>query len=209
MSTVIESTVATSTYVMPLNTARSIASMAAFTSREKFTPALNLIKVAFTGTGYCHAWATDRYTAIKGIYDYGIEGEGIVYLDASAVKFITGIKPAKGYNPMITIETLEDNLIIKTGDASITIKQFNGNWPNIDELFDKFKPAELASQVAFKIENLARLGKIVDATNNKIDAWNLELGDPGQGFNGAVRPAPVLATNKYFKALIQPMLGLQ
>lgn len=196
----------TTQHLVPLSTAKSIASFIAFaeSARGGYTPALQVIRVAFD-SGKITATATDRYAVIQGTYD-GYGGErGTIYLDASVAKFITSYKVAKGYDPMITFDSNDGDLSIKTGDASTTIRMMTGNYPAVETLFDSHKPATIAEVHSFKIELLAKLGKVVGTDGNKIEQWNFEHGER-QNPN---RPSPLIATNGNFRALIQPMLGLQ
>jgi hypothetical protein len=192
-------------HVMQLSTAKSIASFIAFaeSARGGYTPALQVIRVTFAG-GKITATATDRYAVIQGTYD-GYDGEdGVIYLDASVAKFITSYKVAKGYDPLITFDVIDGDLKINTADASTTIRLMKGNYPAVETLFDSHKPAVTAEVHSFKIELIAKLGKVIDTQGNKIEQWNFEHGER-QNPN---RPSPLIATNGNFRALIQPMLGL-
>ena len=196
----------TTQHLIPLSTAKSIASFIAFaeSARGGYTPALQVIKVAFD-SGKITATATDRYAVIQGTYD-GYEGDrGAIYLDASVAKFITSYKVAKGYDPIITFDSNDGDLTITAGSTSTTIRLFNGNYPAVDTLFDSHKPAVTAEVHSFRIELIAKLGKVVGTDGNKIEQWNFEHGER-QNPN---RPSPLIATNGNFRALIQPMLKLQ
>lgn len=199
----------TTQYLLPLGTAKSIASLIAFadTSRGNTALALSLVKVVFNGYGIA-ATATDRYGVIFATLETTETTTGTIYLDASACKFITSIKVAKGHNPMITFDVINGNLTIKANDASITVRQFSGNYPDTATLMDKFQYATEAKPVSLKIDLLAKLGKIVDVDGSKIDAWNFHLGEISLGLNGQERPAPIVAKRLGFTALIQPMLKL-
>lgn len=205
MTTVIE-TKGITQYVMPISTAKSIASFISFaeSSRGGYTPMLQVIKVAFA-SGKITATATDRYAVIQGTYDGNEGDDGVIYLDASIAKFITGYKVAKNYDPMIAFDVFEGNLTVKTGDTSATITLLKGNYPAVETLFDSHKPAVTAEVHSFRIDLLAKLGKVIDTQGNKVEQWNFEHGER-QNPN---RPSPLIATNGNFKALIQPMLGLQ
>lgn len=209
MSTVTTAPVATSTqYLMPLNTAKSIASLIGFAASPRdYTPALQVVKVMFTSEGIT-ARATDRYAVIEGFYANYPDTEGTIYLDAVACKFISAYKVAKGHNPMITFDVVDNELTVNVGTASTVIRMFSGNWPAVETLFDGFTPATEATPVAFKVDHLAKLGKLLDTSASKIEAWRFELGTPSTGYEGKHRPAPIRATNGTFRALIQPMLGL-
>jgi DNA polymerase III sliding clamp (beta) subunit (PCNA family) len=190
-------------HLMPISTAKSIASFIAFaeSARGGYTPALQVIRVAFD-SGKITATATDRYAVIQGTYD-GYDGkDGVIYLDASVAKFITSYKVAKHYDPMVAFDVFEGNLTVKTGDASTTIRMMTGNYPAVETLFDSHKPAVTAEVHSFKIELLAKLGKVVGTDGNKIEQWNFEHGER-QNPN---RPSPMIATKDNFKALIQPNL---
>jgi DNA polymerase III sliding clamp (beta) subunit (PCNA family) len=205
MDTVIE-TKGITQHLVSMDTAKSIASFIAFaeSARGGYTPALQVIKVVL-GDGKITATATDRYAVIQGTYD-GYDGkDGVIYLDASVAKFITSYKvPKYTYDPMVAFDVFEGNLTVKTADTSTTIKMLNGNYPAVEILFDSHKPAVTAEVHSFKIELLAKLGKVVGTDGNKIEQWNFEHGER-QNPN---RPSPLIATNGNFRALIQPMLGL-
>jgi DNA polymerase III sliding clamp (beta) subunit (PCNA family) len=203
MSTLTETGIATQ-YVVPLATAKSIASLINFASNEKITPALTVIRVVFDGDRMT-ATATDRYVVIQAQYAECPDNfnTGTVYLDAAAAKFIASQKVAKGYNPLITFDVDDDGLTIKANGASITIRQFSGNYPAVESLFESHKPAELAEVHHFRIELLAKLGKVVDVDGSKVESWNFEFGTRTK----PERPVPVIATASLFKALIQPNLS--
>lgn len=203
MTVLTETGIATQ-YVLPLATAKSIASLINFASKDKVTPALQVIRVVLDGDRMT-ATATDRYVVIKAEYAECPDNfnTGTIYLDAAAAKFIAGIKVAKGHNPLITFDTGDDGLTIKANGASITIRQFSGNYPAVETLFDAHKPAEVAEVHHFRIELLAKLGKVIDVDGSKIESWNFEYGTRVK----PERPVPVIATASLFKALIQPNLG--
>ena len=203
MTVLTESGIATQ-YVVPLATAKSIASLIGFAESKGYTPALQVIRVVFDGDRMT-ATATDRYVVIQAHYAECPDNfnTGTVYLDAAAAKFITGIKVAKGHNPLITFDTGDDGLTIKANGASITIRQYSGNYPAVETLFEAHKAAEVAEVHHFRIELLAKLGKVVDVDGSKVESWNFEFGTRTQ----PARPAPVIATASLFKALIQPNLG--
>lgn len=191
----------TTQYLMPLSTAKSIASLSVFASKDKVTPALQVVRVVFDGARIT-ATATDRYVVGQGTYD--CEGtEGTIYLDANACKFISSYKAAKYHDPMIAIDLLDGELTIKTGDASTTSRMFNGNYPAVESLFDAHKAAETAEVHHFRIELLAKLGKVIDTDGSKIESWNFEFGTRTR----PERPVPVIATASKFRALIQPNLA--
>ena len=188
-------------YLLPLSTARSIASLIVFASKDKITPALQVVRVVFDH-GTITATATDRYVVGQGTYNYAHGASGTIYLDAVAAKFITSYKAAKYHDPMIAFDVWSD-LTIKTGDASTTIKMFNGNYPAVETLFENHKPAEAAEVHHFRIELLAKLNKVIDTDGSKIESWNFEFGTRTM----PTRPAPVIATASTFRALIQPNLS--
>jgi DNA polymerase III sliding clamp (beta) subunit (PCNA family) len=206
MNTVIE-TKGITQHLVSMDTAKSIASFIAFaeSARSGYTPALQVIRVAFD-SGKITATATDRYAVIQGTYD-GYDGkDGVIYLDASVAKFITSYKvPKYTYDPMVAFDVLDNILKVKTADTSISSSMMTGNYPAVETLFDSHKPAVTAEVHSFKIELLAKLGKVVGTDGNKIEQWNFEHGER-QNPN---RPTPLIATNGNFRALIQPMLKLQ
>ena len=204
MTVLTETGIATQ-YVVPLATAKSIASLINFAAGSKdYTPALQVIRVVFDGDRMT-ATATDRYVVIQAQYAECPDNHntGTIYIDAAAAKFIASQKVAKGHNPLITFDTDDDGLTIKANGASITIRQFNGNYPAVETLFEAHKAAEAAEVHHFRIELLAKLGKVVDVDGSKVESWNFEFGTRAK----PERPAPVIATASLFKALIQPNLG--
>jgi DNA polymerase III sliding clamp (beta) subunit (PCNA family) len=189
-------------HVIPLSTAKSIASLAVFASKDKVTPALQVVRVVFD-QGKITATATDRYVVGQGAYDYAHGASGTIYLDATAVKFITSYKVTKFQDPMVAFDVLDCNITVKTGDASTTLGMFNGNYPAVESLFESHKPAELAEVHHFRIELLAKLGKVIDTDGSKVESWNFEYGTRTK----PERPVPVIATASTFRALIQPNLS--
>ena len=189
-------------HVIPLSTAKSIASLIVFASKEKITPALTVVKVVFD-QGKITATATDRYAVGQGNYDYDHGASGTIYLDAAAAKFISSYKVARFQDPMIAFDVLDGDLTIKTDNSRTTIRMFNGNYPAVETLFENHKAAEAAEVHHFRIELLAKLNKVIDVDGSKIESWNFEFGTRTQ----PNRPAPVIATASTFRALIQPNLG--
>jgi DNA polymerase III sliding clamp (beta) subunit (PCNA family) len=186
-------------HVIPLSTAKSIASLVVFTSKDKITPALTVVKVVFGEK--ITATATDRYAVGKGTYD-GVGTEGTIYLDAAACKFIASYKVARFQDPMIAFDVLDNILKIKTSDTSTSGLMYEGNYPAVETLFEAHKPAEAAEVHRFNIDLLAKLGKVVGTDGSKVENWQFEFGTRTQ----PNRPAPVVATASNFTALIQPTL---
>jgi hypothetical protein len=195
------STTGITQHLIPLSTAKSIASLVVFTSKDKITPALTVVKVVFGEK--ITATATDRYAVGQGTYD-GVGTEGTIYLDAAACKFIASYKVARFQDPIIAFDVLDNVLTIKTGDSSLTGqgKMFNGNYPAVETLFEAHKPAEAAEVHRFNIDLLAKLGKVVGTDGSKVENWQFEFGTR----TNPNRPAPVVATASNFTALIQPTL---
>jgi len=189
-------------HVIPLSTAKSIASLVVFTSKDKITPALTVVKVVFD-QGKITATATDRYVVGQGTYDYAHGASGTIYLDAAAAKFISSYKVARFQDPMVSFDVLDNLLKIKTSDTSTSGLMFEGNYPAVETLFENHKAAEAAEVHHFRIELLAKLNKVIDVDGSKIESWNFEFGTRTQ----PNRPAPVIATASTFRALIQPNLG--
>ena len=122
MTTVIETKATALSVQIPLNTAKSIASLSNFASKDKVTPALTVVKLVFAD-GSLQALATDRYVAVRAKYEYEYDAYGVIYLDAPAVKFITGLKSA----PFVQFDLDEDTLTVSDGSASVSSGMFNGN----------------------------------------------------------------------------------
>ena len=183
---------------IPLNTAKSIASLSNFASKDKVTPALTVVKMVFAENSL-QALATDRYVAIRAKYEYEYDAYGTIYLDAPAVKFITGLKNA----PFVQFDLDGDTLTVSDGSASVSSRMFNGNYPAIETFIDKHQPATVASAQTFTIELVAKLTKVISATNGKkVERWGFEQGDDGI----PARPAPLMARASGFEAIIQPNL---
>jgi len=193
------STTGITQHLIPLSTAKSIASLVVFTSKDKITPALTVVKVVFGEK--ITATATDRYAVGQGTYD-GVGTEGTIYLDAAACKFITSYKVAKFQDPIIAFDVLDNILKIKTSDTSTSGLMFEGNYPAVETLFEAHKPAEAAEVHRFNIDLLAKLGKVVGTDGSKVENWQFEFGTR----TNPNRPAPVVATASNFTALIQPTL---
>jgi DNA polymerase III sliding clamp (beta) subunit (PCNA family) len=184
---------------IPLNTAKSIASLSNFASKDKVTPALTVVKMVFT-EGALQALATDRYVAIRGSYLYQYDAYGTIYLDAPAVKFITGLKNAR----YVQFDFDGETLTVSDGSASVSSKMFSGNYPAIETILDKHQPATIASAQTFTIELVTKLAKVIDPSNGKkVERWELE-----QGLTDVpARPAPLMARATGFTAIIQPNLN--
>jgi hypothetical protein len=193
------STTGITQHLIPLSTAKSIASLVVFTSKDKITPALTVVKVVFGDK--ITATATDRYAVGQGTYD-GVGTEGTIYLDAAACKFIASYKVARFQDPMIAFDVLDNILKIKTSDTSTSGLMFEGNYPAVETLFEAHKPAEAAEVHRFNIDLLAKLGKVVGTDGSKVENWQFEFGTR----TNPNRPAPVVATASNFTALIQPTL---
>jgi DNA polymerase III sliding clamp (beta) subunit (PCNA family) len=189
-------------HLLPLSTAKSIASLIVFASKEKVTPALTVVKVVFD-QGKITATATDRYAVGQGTYDYDHGDSGTIYLDAAAAKFISSYKVARFQDPMVAFDVLDNILKIKTNDTSTSGLMFEGNYQAVETLFEAHKPAEAAEVHHFRVELLAKLNKVVDLDGSKIENWAFEFGTRTQ----PNRPVPVIATASTFRALIQPNLA--
>lgn len=204
MSTVIEA-VAT----LPLSTAKQIASMVAFTDNKKGSvPALQLIKITFD-RDYITATATDRYTAVVAKWGYdAIDGPelGPVYLDTAGAKFITGLLAKPGQSVEFSTEA-NGQLVVsyqqfEDYQAKHFSPAFNGNYPNVETLFDGLVVGGVEKQ-ALNVSLLAKLAKLVDSNGKKLDGtWEFTY----HTSDHANRPKPVLATNNSYSVLIQPAL---
>ena len=184
---------------LSLKVAKSIASLSNFASRDKVTPALTVVKIEFS-EGMIKALATDRYVAVRAKYDYEYDAYGVIYFDAQAVKFITGLKNS----PFVQFELSDGVLSVGDGSASVSSKMFSGNYPAIETILDKHQPATIASAQTFTIELVTKLAKVIDPSNGKkVERWELE-----QGLTDVpARPAPLMARATGFTAIIQPNLN--
>lgn len=196
MSTETTTSTELTVYQLPLAVAKSIASMAVLTSKEKFTPALTLIKVVFDETSIT-AIATDRYVAGRAKFTYEGGATGTIYLTAAMAKFITGLKNS----PVVNFTISDGSLTVDDYSASITDAAFKGQFPAVETLIDGHKPGTTDGQT-FTVELIAKLGKIVGVDGKKLGIWHLQ---PGTTENPN-RPAPIVATSEEFQVLIQPNL---
>lgn len=201
MSTVIETKATALSVQIPLNTAKSIASLSNFASKDKVTPALTVVKVVF-GKQSLQAIATDRYVAVRANYESydGYDAEGTIYLDAQAVKFITGLKGS----PFVEFDYDGEHLTVGDGSTSVKSWMFTGNFPAVETFIDKHQPATVASAQTFTIELVAKLTKVISATDGKkVERWEFE-----QGLTDVpARPAPLMARATGFEVIIQPNLN--
>jgi DNA polymerase III sliding clamp (beta) subunit (PCNA family) len=145
------------------------------------------------------ALATDRYVAIRAKYEYEYDAYGTVYLDAQAVKFIAGLKGS----PFVQFDLDGDTLTVGDGSASVSSRMFSGNYPAVETILDKHQPATVASAQTFTIELVAKLTKVISATDGKkVERWEFE-----QGLTDVPnRPAPLMARATGFEVIIQPNL---
>ena len=183
-------------YQVPLAVAKSIASMAVLTSKEKITPVLTLIKVVFDDTGIT-AIATDRYVAGRAKFTYAGGPTGTIYITQAMAKFITGLKGGR----IVNFKLADGSLTVDDFSASISDANYKGNYPAVETLIDGHKPGTTEGQ-SFTVELIAKLGKIVGVDGKKLTVWHLEPGTSER----PERPAPIIATNEEFTVLIQPNL---
>jgi len=195
MSTESTTSTAITIYQVPLAVAKSIASMAVLTSKEKITPVLTLIKVVFDETGIT-AIATDRYVAGRAKFTYAGGPTGTIYITQAMAKFITGLK-----NATINFELVDGKLTVSDYSNAMTDAEFKGQFPAVETLLDAHKPGTSEGQT-FTVELIAKLGKIVGIDGKKLGIWHLQPGTSER----PERPAPIIATSEEFTVLIQPNL---
>jgi hypothetical protein len=182
--------------------------MVAFTDNKKGSvPALQLIKITFD-RDYITATATDRYTAVVAKWGYdAIDGPefGPVYLDTAGAKFITGLLAKPGQSVEFSTEA-NGQLVVsyqqfEDYQAKHFSPAFNGNYPNVETLFDGLVVGGVEKQ-ALNVNLLAKLAKLVDSNGKKLDGtWEFTYHTDETN-----RPKPVLATNNSYRVLIQPAL---
>ena len=195
MNTESTTSTAITIYQVPLAVAKSIASMAVLTSKEKITPALTLIKVVFDETGIT-AIATDRYVAGRAKFTYAGGPTGTIYITQAMAKFITGLK-----NAVVNFELVDGKLTVSDYSNAMTDAEFKGQFPAVETLIDGHKPGTTEGQT-FTVELIAKLSKIVGIDGKKLPVWHLQPGTSER----PERPAPLVATSEEFTVLIQPNL---
>lgn len=186
--------------VLPLNQAKQLASLIAFAAAgqdAKLTPALSVVKVVFSKSGITGI-ATDRYVAAKLVLDTPCDSEGIVYLDAAAAKFISARKTGL---IGITYSGLDESLTITDYEASITGKNYSGNFPAVETLIDGAKPGSF-TEASFRIDLLAKLGKLIGSDGKKVERFLFQASEQ----SNPNRPSPVIASAEGYTAIIQPNL---
>ena len=197
LSTLTETAVLRET-VLPSNLARSIASMVALTSKDKVTPALQLVRLSVTKYKIT-AIATDRYVLGRLVLDYdGTDSEiDDYYLDAAALKLMATTKAG-----LVSIKHGETHFTVSDYSSSVNVPIFMGNYPKVETMIPDAPEATPTGETSFSIDLLSKLGKLVDANGKKIDAWKIL---PGGTENG--RPKAWAATADNFTVLIQPRLN--
>lgn len=197
MSTTIETAVLRET-VLPGSLARSIGSMAALISKDKITPALQLVKLSVSKYKIT-AIATDRYVLGRLVLDHdGTDNEiDDYYLDAAALKLMATTKAG-----LVSIRHGETSFTVSDYGTSVNVPIFLGTYPPIAGMIPEIPEAIPTGETGFSIDLLSKLGKLVSANGKKIDAWKIF---PGGTENG--RPKAWAATADSFTVLIQPRLN--
>jgi DNA polymerase III sliding clamp (beta) subunit (PCNA family) len=200
METVTDTTATALSVQVPLNTARSIASLGAFTeSARGNNPSIQVVKVVFAEGGIT-AIATDRFIAIMGSYSYEYDSYGTVYLDAAAIKFISGLKNSA----YVEFTYYGDQLTVTDGNSSVSCKMYVGKYPAVDEMIRDHQAAEHVTPQRFRVELIAKLAKVLSPRDGKkVEQWTFTQGVLA---NGSSKPGPMLATAENFRAIIQPNL---
>jgi hypothetical protein len=178
--------------------AKTIASFAVFTDAKDAMPGLNMVSVEF-GLTDITVLATDRYVAARGCYAYdGLDDAFTVYLNPAAIKFITAIKAKTG---LVQFTAEDGKLTITDFTSSYSEWIFTGKFPPIESLILNHKAGPIG-EFTLKIDLVAKLAKVVNASGKKAEVWQFTTGE--QIGN---RPGPLLAKQAGVSVLIQPNLA--
>ena len=186
--------------------ALTLATLSAFNAKDKITPVLTETWITVKDN-VLTAMATDRFALVKyeeafswDVYD------GEFRLTPSLSKFLKA-NLVKAYKGSVFIHVADDGAVtveLQNG-AALTDVPSNAKRPNVETLFESWKPDTVARALAFRIEFLARLEKI-KLDGEFADLWHLE---PGANTYDPNKPGPLLATNAKddrLMALVQPNL---
>ena len=188
-----------------VNTLKSVASLDSFceSGKDAFIP-LTAVHLKFNSREFFTAYATDRFTLIRAVYDLDVdvefEGKSVVLMPATR-KFITSVKVTKYSKQAFVIDLVDNVLTLSFDGASVTQPaSFTTAYPDIDTLIDTWESADSADSLIVNPANFAKLGKVIDAQGDKADSWEIEFGKR----QNEVKPAPIKATSGAMVALIQP-----
>jgi hypothetical protein len=195
---------------MPVETLKSIASLAAFTD-QKSLPLYASVQIVFE-LGTVAAIATDRYTLGHVVYPLpdGPQETVQISLDAAACKLITAYKPLSKYGKETrALEISGDGVKIVLPNQTVSVSKLGGQFPfnQLDEMVRNFKAAPPAGTVGINSTRLTKaLGKLIAADGSKIETWNMEHGITETGKPGPLRFMPQTSSAKQiFTVLIQPL----
>lgn len=180
------------TITIPLNLAKSLASMATIASKD--VAKLDRVYVQVLPNSI-HAVASDRYAIIESLYtERNGDGSLEFQITAEVAKFINAIKTKETKAP-VELEVFSDALTIKTLGQSAT---FTGSQlANGTDLFNKLvehaeidAKAEVAKPIVLNVALLSRVAKLVDYEGKKVERWSFNL---GQTDSDNRKPSPIQA----------------
>lgn len=195
---------------IPLNLAKSLASIIGFTNKE--VPNLARVYVEVLPNSIT-AVASDRYAIIESIYSER-NGDGSLkfQITAEIAKFISGVKIANKTEP---VELSLDGDTLTVSVAGQSSKFANSQLANGKELSAKLlefaeqadnNKAEIAKPITLNLTLLSRAAKLLDYDGKKVEKWSFHL---GQSDLDGKKPSPI---NAYAAGVItwhlvqQPML---
>jgi hypothetical protein len=185
--------------------AKSAASLIAVAADRHSTPLFQVVRVEIKEQTLT-AIATDKYSLAVANYDLDTETpEAVFYLDAAAVKFISGIKlPKYGFAGVVSFEIGEDRLTVAHGGTSVTLayKSFEYPAPQMLSLVEGWQRGTEGQPFGIDPSRFASFAKILDADGNKISRWVMNF---GQSTNGN-KPAPLRLSAGEITLLTQPAI---
>ena len=190
----------------------SINSLAVFAAtKTEVAPILQNIHVTRSGDTQLTAVATNRFVAIKAVYD-NVEFTGwgddvSMLIPVDTLKQAAAVSKAKRGLAIATFAAnTENNAYVSVGDTRFTYHQATGSYPPVGKLFPDTEPNGAAT-LGINPKWLAALSKIVvpEVRPSKDAPWQLEFWSE----DGA-KPKPMQATmagDGYdIRVLIQPNL---
>lgn len=177
---------------IPLNLAKSLASMSAFI--PKGVHKLDRVYVNVLPNSI-HAVASDRYAIIESLYtERNGEGSLEFQLTADMAKFINSLG-AKGSKVPVEFMLIGATLGISALGQSATFT--NSQIDNGTELFNKLvehadsvATGDIAKPITLDVALLSRAAKLVDYEGKKVERWSFSLGQPD---SDGRKPAPIEA----------------
>lgn len=199
---------------LDLPATRQIASLSVLTDPKNQVPQLTEVKIDLRPDGLT-AYATDRYVAGRFTYETDFSFGSTThlttplttYLPPDTTKWLLSLKPpARGIMGWITIEFTPTHNTITYGNQTHTYTDPPSErpYPNIDELFTIFTPADTPTLIRYNPNLIAKLAKLLDRAGKKIEAWDFVQGKPTD--TGRLSPTLATTPNHAYEVLIQPML---